>query len=155
MILYFSITKEHRRALLFRYPDIRKFVEKTLANIADRIISERGQYDIEREYREYSDRRTLNGKNIHGRKMTQATKDKIKKSLLATSKRQGWKGTPLLEETRVKIGLIHKGKIVSKETRAKISKANRGKIRTEEQRQNMSLAKTGQKYKKRVKVNKN
>lgn len=100
--------------------------------------------DLERELNEYHDRRILNDYDIHKRKMTQATKDKISKSLKA----KGWKGIPLLEETRVKM----RGHIVTKETRDKISKGNKGKKRSEEQRENLSLGHKGMKYKKFLRV---
>lgn len=145
MILSFKITGEQKKALLSFYPDIKSFVEKTISDTADKIIIEKEQFDIEKELAEYHNRRVLNDHNFRKRKMTQETKDKISKAL----KGQG-KGIPLLEETKIKIGLIHKGKIVSKETREKMRLANKGKKRTEEQRQNISKAKTGQKYKKRM-----
>jgi len=147
MLLIVNITREQKRALLFIYPDIKSFVEKTIQNTADRIIIERDLFNVEKELKEYRSRRALNDNDFKKRKMTQETKDKISKAL----KGRGI-GIPLLEETKIKIGLIHKGKIVSKGTREKVSKANKGKKRTEQQRQNISLAKTGQKYKKRVKV---
>ena len=145
MILYFRITKERKEALLSLYPDIKSFVEKTISNTADKIIIEREQFNIERESKELHDRRVLNDYDIHKRKMTQATKDKISKALKGRGK-----GIPLFEETKIKIGLIHKGKIVSQETREKIRLANTGKKRTEEQKQNIGLAHKGLKYKKRA-----
>lgn len=150
MILYFRITKEQREALLSLYPDIKRFVEKTISDTADRITIERDLFDVEKELKEYHDRRIKNDYNIHSRKCTQATKDKISKIL-----KEKYKGKhyPLMEETKIKIGLAHKGKTVSQETRDKIRKKNKGKKRTKKQRENMSKAKTGQKYKKhKVKV---
>jgi len=146
MLLYFRITKDQKKALLSIYPDIRGFVEKTISTAADKIIIEKDLFNIDEELKAYHNRRSLNDYDFRKRKMTQETKDKISKAL----KGQG-KGIPLLEETKIKIGLIHKGKIIAKETREKIRLANKGKIRTEEQRKNISKAKTGQKYKKRVK----
>jgi len=148
MLLYFRITKDQEKALLSIYPDIKGFVEKTILNTADRIIIERDNFNVDKELRLYHDRRVLNDYDFRKRKMTQATKDLISKTL-----KEKYKGKhyPLLPETKIKIGLIHKGKIVSKETREKIRLANKGKIRTEKQRKNISKAKTGQKYKKRVK----
>ena len=147
MILYFRITADQKRALLFRYPDVRKFVERIISDTADKIIIERGQFDIDKELWEYHNRQILTGSGPHRKRIvTQATRDKISKSLKATSEKQGWKGMKLLEETRLKMI----GRIVSKETREAISKHNKGKIRSEEQRGNISLGKTGQKYKKRV-----
>lgn len=97
---------------------------------------------IDGELNEYHDRRVLNRNNIHSRKCTQITKDKISKSLRA----KGWKGIPLLEETRLKM----LGRIVTKETRDLISKGNKGKKRTEKQRKNLSNGHRGLKYKKQT-----
>lgn len=145
-----NISGEQEKAILLRYPDIKVFLEKMILNTAERIMIEEKQFNTEKELKEYHNRRVLNNYDIHKRKMTQATKDKISKGLKATSKRQGWKGIPLLKETRIKIGLTQKGKILSKETREKISKANKGKKRTEEQRKNISLGHKGIKHKKRL-----
>lgn len=114
---------------------------------ADKIIIEKSQFDIEEELREYHNRRELNDYDFKKRKMTQETKDKISKA----NKGRG-KGIPLLEETKIKIGLIHKGKIVSQETREKIRLANTGKKRTEEQKERIGLAHKGMKYKKHAKA---
>jgi len=146
MILSFKITREQKEALLSFYPGgIKQFVEKTISDIADGIIIERDLFDTDKELDEYHDRRFLNRNNIHGRKCTQATKDKISKTL-----KEKYKGKhyPLLEETKIKIGLIHKGKIVSQATRDKVSGANKGKKRTEQQKRNIGLAHKGLKYKK-------
>ena len=142
MILYFRITKEQKKALLSLYPDIKRFVEKTILDTADRIIIERDLFDIDKELKEYRNRRILNNYNPKRRKMTQETKDKISKALKGRGK-----GIPLFEETKIKIGLIHKGKIVSQETREKIRLANTGKKRTEEQKRNIGLAHKGMKHK--------
>lgn len=107
--------------------------------------------NFESELEEYHKRQVLNAdiKREEGqpywknRKHTQATKDKISKSL----KTKGWKGIPLFEETKQ----LLKGHIVTKETRRKISKKLKGKKRTAKQIKNMSLGKTGMKYKKRAK----
>lgn len=133
------ISKEQEKTILLRYPDIKFFLEKMISNTVEKIIIEGEQFNVEEELKGYHDRRVLNDYNPKKRKMTQATKDKISKALKA----KGWKGIPLLEETKIKIGLAHKGKIVSKETREKISKANRGKKRTEEQRERISLGHRG------------
>ena len=150
MLLIINITQERKKTLLNVYPSIRFFVEKAIANATNQIIKEK-LYITDEELQAYSDRVKINGVGP-GRKriVTQATKDKIKKTL-----KEKYKGKhyPLFEETKRLIGLKHKGKIVSQATRDKISKGNKGKIRTEEQRKRLSLAKTGQKYKKRVKVN--
>ena len=138
MILLVNITKERKKALLSRYPDIKYFIDET----ADRIIIERGQSDIDKELKEYRDRRALNSDDFRKREVTQATKDKISKTLKA----KGWKGIPLLEETRQKMI----GHIVTKETREAISKGNKGQKRSEEQRQNLSLGHKGMKYKKKL-----
>jgi len=143
MILYFRITREQKEALLSLYPDIKSFVEKTISDTADKIIIERDLFNIDKELEEYHSRRVLNGYDHKKRKMTQATKDKISKALKGRGK-----GIPLFEETKIKIGLIHKGKIISQETREKLSLANKGKKRTEEQRRNIGLTHKGLKYKK-------
>jgi len=57
---------------------------------------------------------------------------------------------PLLEESKIKIALANKGKIVSQATRDKVSKANTGKKRTEEQKKRISLGHKGLKYRKRT-----
>lgn len=155
MILSFKITKEQKKALLSFYPGgIKQFVEKTISDTADRIIIEKDLSNVEEELRAYHSRRVLNNYDIHKRKMTQATKDKISKGLKATSERQGWKGTPLFEETKILIGLKHKGKILSQETKDAIGRGNAGKKRTKEQRGNISKSHKGLKYKKHgTKVN--
>ena len=141
MLLSFKISKEQKRALLFRYPNIKQFVEKAVEDTANKIIAGSGQFDIDKDIKESYDRFILNGCGP-GRKrsMTQETKDKISKALKA----KGYKGIPLLEETREKM----KGHIVSEATREKICKATTGQKRSEEQRRNISKGKTGQKYKK-------
>lgn len=149
MIVSLKVTKEQRHALLFRYVSVKSFLQRTLLETADKLIADNQIEDIERELNEYHDRRVLNGYDIHRRKHTQATKDLISASLI---KRYEGKKFPMFEETKKKIGLIHKGKITPQEVKDKISKANKNKVRTEEQRQNISLGHTGMKYKKRVKV---
>ena len=146
MILSVDISKERREAILYRYPgiEIKYFVEKIISDTADKIIIERDFFNVEKELAEYRDRRVLNGYDFKRRKMTQETKDKISKAIKA----KGYKGIPLLEETRQKM----MGRIVSKETRDKISKANRGKKRSEEQRKNLSQGHKGLKYKRKVKI---
>lgn len=57
-------------------------------------------------------------------------------------------GRPLSEETKRKIGEVHKGKVVSEETRKKLSEAHKGKKRrpfTDETKRKMSEAKKGRK----------
>jgi len=158
MILFFSfrITRKQKEALLSLYPDIKSFVEKTIQNTTDKIIIGRDLFVDDEDLEAYHDRRVLNGSGP-GRKriVTQATKDKIKKSLKKYYAQFEGQEFHLFPETKRLIGLAHKGKIVSQATRDKMSKANKGKIRTEEQRQNISKAKTGQKYKKHVKIKSN
>ena len=146
MILSFRITKEQKKALLNVYPNIRFFVEKAVVNATNQIIKEK-MYITDEELREYKERSALNGCGPNRKRIvTPATRDKISKTLKEKYKGQHY---PLMEETKIKIGLIHKGKIVSKETREKVSKANKGQKRSEEQRKNISKAKIGQKYQKR------
>jgi len=76
MILYFRITKERKKALLLMHPNLRNWLEETVSKIADRIIA--SQFDIDRELKEYHDRRVLNNYNIKSRKQTEETKRKIK-----------------------------------------------------------------------------
>lgn len=150
MIISLRISKEKKRVLLLKYPSVRFFIQKAITDQVNKIIIERKQFDIEKELKEYHNRKVLNDYGIHNRKHTQKTKDKIKNTL-----KEKYKGKhyPLLEETRILIGLKHKGKILSQATKDAISKANTGKKRTKEQRKNISKAKTGQKYKKhKVKI---
>ena len=142
MILMVNVTREQKAALLTIYPSVKYLIEKTIKDVADKIITEGEQSDIERDIKEYHDRQVLNDYDIRKRKMTQATKDKISKSLKA----KGYKGIPLFEETKKAIGSANIGKHSGPNLKA------RGKKRTEEQRKNISLGKIGTKYKKRVKV---
>ena len=147
MILIVNITQEQKKTLLNIYPSIKFFVEKAIVNATNQIIKEK-LYITDEELQAYNDRVKINGTGPDRKRIvTQATKDKISKTL-----KEKYKGGhyPLMEETKRKIGLAHKGKIVSQATRDKVSKANKGKKRTEEQRERISLAKTGQKYKKRT-----
>ena len=142
MLLSFRISKEQKRALLFRYPSIKQFVEKAVEDTANKIIAGSSQFDIDKELKEYSDRFILNGCGPNRKRiMTQETKDKIRNALKGR-----YKGIPLLEETRLKM----MGHIVSEETREKIRKATTGQKRSAEQRENISKAKIGQTYKKRA-----
>jgi len=142
MILSLSVTKEQKKALLLRYSSVKFFLQKVISNKANEIMA---SDDLEKELQEYHDRKVLNGYNIRKRKMTQATKDKISKTL-----KEKYQGTEhhLFEETKRKIGLGNKGKIISQETRDKISKKNKGKKRTKEQRENISKGHKGLKYNK-------
>jgi hypothetical protein len=142
MILSIRITRQQKQALLTIYPSVKYLIEKTIKDITDKIITEGEQSDIERDIKEYRERRELNSYDIRKRKMTQDTKDKISKSLKA----KGYKGIPLFEETKKAIGLANIGKHFGPNLKA------RGKKRTEEQRKNISLGKMGTKYKKRAKV---
>jgi len=144
IVIKLRISEEQKKAISLRYPRIKFFLEKMISDTADRIIIEEEQFNTGRELKEYHDRRVLNDYDIHKRKCTQETKDKISKAL--KGKHIGWHQLP---ETKKLIGLAHKGKIVSKETREKISLANKGKKRTEEQRKNISLGHKGVKHKRR------
>jgi len=149
MILCFKITKEQKLALLSLYPSIKYFVEKAIINTAEKIIIDQDNFNVEEELAAYHNRRILNDYNPKKRKMTQATKNKISKTL-----KEKYRGTEhhLFEETKRLISIGNKGKIISQETRDKISKANKGKKRTEEQKRKMSLSRIGKKHKKREKV---
>lgn len=59
----------------------------------------------------------------------------------------------LSQESRLKIGKIHKGKIVSKETRDKISKANSGRIPSKETKMKIAIANTGKKLSEENRLN--
>ena len=149
MILYFRISKEQKQALLYRYPDIRSFVEKTISDTADKIIIERGQFDVEKDLREYHDRLVLNGENVKKKrhKCTQATKDKISKALKENFKGEHYH---LFPETKEKIRLANIGKHSGKrseEAKLKMSLAKKGKKLTEEHKRNISLGHKGKKYK--------
>ena len=135
-----KISKEQEKAILLRYPRIKFFLEKMINNTAERILIEEGEYDTEKELKEYHDRRVLNSYDIHKRKCTQATKDKISKAQKGRNK-----GYHPLPETIEKL----KGHIVTQITRDRISKSLLGKKRTEETKRRISLGKTGTTYKKR------
>jgi len=159
MLVYLKVTKREKDALLLFYPSVRFFLQKALLNKANQIIEDEQISDYKKELEEYHQRQALNagvewkpGTYFwEGRKHTQETKNKISATLI---KRYEGKKFPMLEETRIKIGLTQKGKTISQTTRDKLSKANTGKKRTEEQRQNISKGHTGMHYKKRVKVSK-
>ena len=151
MILYFRITADQKRALLFRYPDIRNFVEKTISDEADKIIIERGQFDVEKELQGYHDRLVLNGAGPHRkRKMTQETKDKIRKSLEKYFAQFEGQEFHLFPETKEAIRLANIGKHSGKrseEAKLKMSLAKKGKELTEEHKRNIGLGHKGKKYK--------
>jgi len=133
MILMVNVTREQKAALLTIYPSVKYLIEKTIKDVADKIITEGEQSNIERDIKEYHDRQVLNDYDIRKRKMTQATKNKISKAL---------KGKYL-------------GSHTLPETKEAISKANIGKHfikHSEETKRKISLAHKGMKYKKRVKV---
>ena len=67
------------------HPNLRNWLEETIGKMADRIIIERGQFDVDKELREYHDRQVLNNYNIKSRKQTEETKIKIR---LGHKKRQ-------------------------------------------------------------------
>ena len=94
MILSLKISKEQQKVLLGRYPSIKFFLQKAISNKANEIIA---GGDLEKELQEYHDRRVLNGNDIHKRKCTQATKDKVSKTL--KEKYRGKEFT-VLSETR-------------------------------------------------------
>lgn len=145
MILFIEITKEQKKALLTVSPSIKEWVNRAIEKATEKITNE-NLFITDRDLEEYQNRLALNGCGPNRKRIvTQATKDKISKAL-----KERYKGEHhhLFEETKRKIGLIHKGKTVSKATRDKISRANKGKKRTAEQRKRLSLAKTGQRYKK-------
>jgi len=146
MIISLRISKEQKEVLLLKYHSIKFFIQKAINDQVNKIIIEGEQFDIEKEAKEYHNRKVLNDYGIHNRKHTQKTKDKIKNTL-----KEKYKGKhyPLLEETKVLIGLKHKGKILSQTTKDAISKANTGKKRTKEQRENIAKSHKGLKYKKR------
>jgi len=124
MILSIRITRQQKQALLTIYPSVKYLIEKTIKDVADKIIIEGNQSDIEKDIKEYHDRQVLNGYDFRKRKMTQATKDKISKAL--KGKCGGWHTLP--------------------ETKELISKANIGKHfikHTEETKRKMSLAHKG------------
>ena len=58
-----------------------------------------------------------------------------------------WTGLKHTKETRKKMSLAQKGKIISEEQRKKQSIANKGQIFSEEHRKKLSIAKIGKKRK--------
>ena len=137
MILSIRITRQQKQALLTIYPSVKYLIEKTIKDVADKIITEGNQSNIERDIKEYHDRQVLNDYDIRGRKMTPETKSKISKALKGK-----YVGSHLLPETREAISKANIGKHFGPNLKA------RGKKRTEEQRKNISLGKMGMKYKK-------
>ena len=145
MILFVEITKEQKEALLTVSPSIREWVNRAIKKATEKIMNE-NLFITDEDLKEYSNRLALNGFGPNRKRIvTQATKDKISKTL-----KEKYKGKhyPLFEETKRLIGLANKGKIVSQATRDKVSRANKGKKRTEEQRKNISNGHKGLKYKK-------
>lgn len=171
MIVVLKATKEQKHAILSRYPSVKSFLQRTLSATADQLIADNQIENIEEELKEYHNRKVLNGYDIHRRKHTEETKQKISKTL-----REKYRGKEhhLSEETKEAIRVGNTGKIVSQATRDLLSVANTGKKRTLAQRERMSLghkgikfegrklseehkrkiglAHKGMKYKKRVKV---
>ena len=81
--------------------------------------------------------------------MKEETKRKLSESTMrfwAANPQSGMTGKHHSEETKMKIGNIHRGKIISNETRNKISKAREGFKHTAEAKLKMSLAGIGRKY---------
>ena len=150
MILSLSVTKEQKKALLLRYSSVKFFLQKAISKKANEIL-ENNPLDVDSEG--YHKRQALNAGIEHeenqpwwkNRKHSQATKDKIRKTL-----KEKYQGTEhhLFEETKIKIGLANKGKIVSQATRNKISKANSGKKRTDAQRERIGEGHKGLHYNK-------
>lgn len=148
MILFIKISPEREEALLAVYSSIKYAINKTISDVADKIIIERAIYvtdkDLEESYEQYK----LCGCGPNRKRIvSQATKDKISKTLKEKYKGEHY---PLFKETKALIGLIHKGKVLSQETKDAIGKGNRGQKRTEKQRENIGKAHKGLKYKKRV-----
>lgn len=123
IIIKLKISKKQEKIILLKYPDIKFFLEKMISDTVKGIIeiAELGKTEM----KEYHERQVLNA-NVEweegkpywkNRKHTQKTKDKISKTLKA----KGWKGIPLLEETKKLISLDHKGKKHTTEHRKNIS----------------------------------
>lgn len=146
MIISLKISKEQKEILLLRYPSVKFFIQKAVIDYADKIIIEQEQFNVEKELKEYHNRKVLNDYDFHNRKHSQKTKDKIKKTLKEKYKGQHFS---LSEETKILIGLGNKGKVLSQETKDAIGRGNRGKKRTDEQKRNISKGHKGLKYKKR------
>jgi len=148
MILFIEITKEQKEALLTVSPSIKEWVNRAIKKATKKIINE-NLFITDEELKEYAQRLVLNGPGPHRKRIvTQATKDKISKTLKEKYKGKNY---PLFEETKKKIGDKSRGKIVSQATRDKVSEANTGKKRTEEQKKRISLGHKGLKYKRKGK----
>ncbi|MBA7500798.1 hypothetical protein ES704_03559 [subsurface metagenome] len=148
MILFINITQDQKEALLTQSPSIREWVNRAIKKATEKILNE-NLFITDEDLKEYSDRLALNGCGPNRKRIvTQATRDRISKTLKEKYKDGHY---PLFEETKKKIGLIHKGKIVSQATRDKVSKANTGKKRTEEQKKRIGLGHKGLKYKRKGK----
>jgi group I intron endonuclease len=70
-----------------------------------------------------------------------------------TNARTTFLGKTHTKETKEKIGLIHKGKILSDDTKNKIRNANIGKIVTDQTRENLSIALKGKTRSAEAKIN--
>jgi len=130
IIIKLNVSEEQEKAILSRYPDIKYFLEKTISDTIERIIGIAGLNKIDIE--EYHERQALNfgvgrmpGQPYwKNRKHSQATKDKISKSLKGRGK-----GIPQLEETKRKRSLALKGiplGPMSEEHKKKIGLAHKG-----------------------------
>ena len=151
MLLYFRITKEEKKALLLRYISIRSFVERIVSDTAFKILMERNFCDVDKELDLYHERREFNHYNIHSRKVTQETKDKISKA-----QKGKHTGFHLFPETKEKIRLANIGKHSGKrseEAKKKMSLAKLGKELTAEHKNNIGLGHKGMKYKKHKEQN--
>ena len=147
MIINLGITKEQKKALLNRYPSVKSFLQRTLSETADRLIADYEINNYTKELDEFHARQALNEgvEWVKGtpfwkdRHHTQATKDKISKTL-----KEKYRGTEfhLLPETRQRISESNKGRVPwikgkhhSQKTKDLIGKAHKGMV-----------------YKKRIKV---
>lgn len=98
--------------------------------------------------------RFVNGHNSRGRKTSEETKEKLRKSSVGkkfskrTRKRmrEARLGMKLSEETKMKIGIAGRGRHSTEETRKKISKALKGRMVSKETREKLRKAQTGKKY---------
>jgi len=148
MFLIIDITKERKEALLAVYSSIKYAIDKTISDVADKIILDRAIYVTDKGLEESYEQHKLCGCGPNRKRIvSQATKDKISKTL-----KEKYKGKhyPLFEETKALIGLRNKGKVLSQETKDAIGKGNRGQKRTPEQRKNISNGKKGKKRKTKV-----
>jgi uncharacterized protein YeaC (DUF1315 family) len=78
-----------------------------------------------------------------GYKQTEQQKQKIRQAVLGN---KNWLGKKHTAETRLKMSLSAKGKVVSEHTKQLLSKINIGKHHTDESKKKMSLARKGKKF---------